>query len=686
MSKICLCLALLLSGALVPGSAFCVGKTTVDPNSSPTRATQPIAAPDLRLEQKVTYDGGYKRLHQVVAELTTSTGVAITCGANKHDWQVRDIPVIVCTKDLPLGLLLRSLAHTTHCSLRSEPSVDGKTVVYRITRSKGVRDEIAASVDEKRAAGMADIQWKWDVLTRLGSLNPDQQRAAIEKNPSLKETLPLARLVSALGPEGRAKVLSGESLRVDAYKSQAGALVRDWYRERLARVQMPQTSTGDDIRASMPTADDADDLSMVFRLDDAEGTSPPGVAIAVHAVRGTPERSHVVSMSADLSVPDLRGLEGLELPPRPERKEAEQADAGLTSDGMKPLQFDADLPALKAKVTLEQTKDGKQPTRADRVSAIAQASGWSIICEDFESHRSKWRPSGSGGITYSYALNKPGAESGLSTSASILSELTGLTWSADEQGKLIVGCANDWRERHANLVPASLVDALKRKLDGPGVDLEDVLPLFDLRPAQRWEWVYGSVDLGALRAARFASPDAALWKLYAKLSRGDRALAQSEAGLPLGKFDPAWLVRFIRDARRTEPDSSGISTNSRYEEPRDGFRRDYLSDPTRIGSLTMRLIRNERPHSPAPAGGASADQAEVAVFYTLQLTADDDERTALGIPGPCEFPVTRATGDGAPVMPTITSPFSGDQRQYHARERSSAAHPQALQHPLATAH
>ena len=87
-------------------------KTTVDPNTVQKPAPAEIA--DKRLDQKITYESLDKRLHSVLDDLTAMTGVTVRCGDSKNDWQVRDLPLVVCARDLPLGKLLRTIADCTH--------------------------------------------------------------------------------------------------------------------------------------------------------------------------------------------------------------------------------------------------------------------------------------------------------------------------------------------------------------------------------------------------------------------------------------------------------------------------------------------------------------------------------------------------------------------------------------------
>ena len=60
------------------------------------------AGADSRLAKPVTIECTNVRLHTVLERLSDETGVRLNCGRRKDDWQVRDIPVVVCVKDVPL--------------------------------------------------------------------------------------------------------------------------------------------------------------------------------------------------------------------------------------------------------------------------------------------------------------------------------------------------------------------------------------------------------------------------------------------------------------------------------------------------------------------------------------------------------------------------------------------------------
>ena len=105
-------------------------KSTVDPNISGSPPLELKEEPDLRLAETLTIDCANVRLHTALARISAETGVIVRAGRNKTDWVVRDVPVLACARDLPLGVLLRGIADANHlllsrtriCLLYTSPS------------------------------------------------------------------------------------------------------------------------------------------------------------------------------------------------------------------------------------------------------------------------------------------------------------------------------------------------------------------------------------------------------------------------------------------------------------------------------------------------------------------------------------------------------------------------------------
>lgn len=192
-------------------------KITSDPNTQGKHNVS-TQATDSRLLMKITYDSDYKRLHTVVSDITRLSGVSIICGSSKNDWQVRDIPVVVCVKDIPLGKLLRALADATHTRFSSEKFGDNSKLSYRIYRNKKDQDSIDNYLSQRHETMLNETKWQWDAMVAFGnpSLHWKPEALIDQGNPkehhdSPQRVLLIARLIAMLGPDAKAKMLNGET-------------------------------------------------------------------------------------------------------------------------------------------------------------------------------------------------------------------------------------------------------------------------------------------------------------------------------------------------------------------------------------------------------------------------------------------------------------------------------------------
>ena len=81
-----------------------------------------------------------------------------------------------------------------------------------------------------------------------------------------------------------------------------------------------------------------------------------------------------------------------------------------------------------------------------------------------------------------------------------------------------------------------------------------------------------------------------MWRIYDSLSPEDKYLARSEAGLPLGKFDPAWLSEYyLRETKQAR--ERIISFSVPGEHPYSRQRLQFFSDPKLVSSLVMRVTQ-----------------------------------------------------------------------------------------------
>ena len=201
-------MAVLLAAAAIPCAA---AKITTDPNASAKPPVKSSEKPDPRLSQKVTYQGGYKRLHAVAEELTRQTGVTIRCGSSAEDWRVRDVPLVVCVRDMPLGELLKSIAACAHASLTTDQIANSRPEkpTYRLCRTREQEHDISSAVSARAEASRKLADWTWDTLAAYADM-PDASDQ-IKPTPELDaaQVRAVAQALKALGGQAEKRMLSG---------------------------------------------------------------------------------------------------------------------------------------------------------------------------------------------------------------------------------------------------------------------------------------------------------------------------------------------------------------------------------------------------------------------------------------------------------------------------------------------
>lgn len=148
------------------------------------------------------------------------------------------------------------------------------------------------------------------------------------------------------------------------------------------------------------------------------------------------------------------------MPPRPEAKPA-RSEKETPGSGYIALKSDSDWerPTLKKELTIERPKDTDASTYAARIALLAEASSYTVICEDFQSYV---------GVADGHSTSEQAALFGKHvTLAQALKSFPKVDWFVDEDHRTIVGWAQDWRTRHCNLISQSLYTSLRNKLKGP---------------------------------------------------------------------------------------------------------------------------------------------------------------------------------------------------------------------------
>ncbi len=483
---------------------------------------------DPRLIQPVTIECVNVRLHVVLEQISETTKVTIRCGRDNKDWQVRDIPVTVCTNDLALGKLLNSIAISTHLFFESEKV--GKSTVYHIWRDRKRQKTLDDYYADVAACATATRAWNWDTVAKMKDI-PDDKLWRSTPEPTHNFYGAMSSFLTALGPDMRARAMAGETLRLDLQSASA-----QW-RGDLQNVftaqgpynsgQWSQPTADDAAHAIQPTQDELHKFRMLISGDQVSILDPSGA-----------QNFYPLGNVASCLSPEA--MESVGIPERPRSSDLPIIDD--PSGNIKPLEGNSDLwdsPLIQEKIKLDLIK-GKRPSCGELLAALAKATGDNIICEDFESQRSCLRP-----------------EIASSTDVTVISVLqaidqrathtwkVGFIWHASQKDKIILGISNNWPYHHRDIVSDAFLADLRQKMSGDGVRLDDFLRVMRLTSDQVEEWIRFSPDLSILTAYGI-SEQKNFWMLYDSLNAQERTQAQSESGIPLGSLHPQLLVDLLR--------------------------------------------------------------------------------------------------------------------------------------------
>lgn len=565
----CVALAVILLSLFGAAGGCAAGKITVDPNATPkVTASAPAQWADERLGEKITYSSGEKRLHDVVDELTKLTGVEVRAGYNAKDWQVRDIPLVVAARGLPLGRLLKAIAESTHTLLACKTAGNGKPT-YRLYRTGRMQQEINAYLRTQHETALADAGWAWDAMVGFSKSEAGRKHDG-------ERDLMVAKLLATLGPDAKSRVLAGESVQVDASGPQ-GNLVRDIQMAHWRRSNLP------DHPGKEPTQEQLDASALTVKLvDPGEGSHAEVYAVLSPNPQNIP---CMVGLRLTSLVYRLDKLKELNLPPRPEityvaGEIAPSPSADL--EMMEPSKMSEFVPESKGKAWAGTELDvdvdlpvpeKRIPTFADKFTALADATGVSIVAEDFRSHQCD-------------QSDNTKDKFGHNAKASDLLRDPQHTWFLSKESDLLVGWSlrgRLWHVSHAHLVPESLISGILNKLDTE-VELDDVTPIAALTEGQRNDWFQSDPRMRWL--LRAFSKDRAVWSFYDALAPDDKKLARSDAGLRLAKFDLASLEQFLKESQDAVSRADFPVANTGGEQ-RKSLRE--LLDPAVLPTLVMRV-------------------------------------------------------------------------------------------------
>lgn len=463
--------------------------------------TQP--KPDPRLSIPITIECKGVRLHSALEQISEKTGVLVNCGIDKNDWEVRDIPVFIIAKDMPLNTLLHAIADSTHL-LFSVKQANGKTF-YRIWRDTKRRQELFGYEEKRKEVLRQAFVWDWDALCKLKDTPlPDKPTPAGER---LRK---LSRILAAIEPSVRDRVMAD-----------GGATVK--------MTELPESVQGDlksliDFRRK-----EMRDILISAKKDIPEYLLGDGYADGGIAIGYNMNQEHWIPEASGMMITMLSTGWGCsvsewwdyqrahperpKLPPLPGA-----ADPGSTYT--KVFFGYNRIPALAVKVKLK-SPEGRKPKFSDRLVGIASEADVSIVCEDFGSNRG-WTDDAS-------LYNR---EMSVHTLLCNEGNCHPSIWWYDEKNKLLLGQPRDWLDCHYALVPEATLDWLRDKASTTGLELDDVEPLVSWTQKQFDEWIdCDNLTPYNLRPLLLGMRDDSYWRLYFSLPASERTSVMSADGM-----------------------------------------------------------------------------------------------------------------------------------------------------------
>ena len=426
--------------------------------------------PDERLKNKITYYSGYVRLSDAVADISTQSGIKIYTGTSTRDWQIRDLPVVICANDIEIGKLLKMITDAYYLTLNKE-LVDGK-YIYRIYRPQVNIKKIQDYFNAIDAYNQHWTSLNWDVLTLLGSKNDSQAEDLYNQmikdkefinnykdNPRLAFNLAISysKIINAIS----ARKNDGKPIVVWANEdSKLGNLVKDYMYYYLANA--------DGLLRQIPDNVDENSFYIDFKVDESGVLSPNST---VHIKYGNEE---VSTLGENVYVKPF--ADGLNIPVKPYPEQVNSEIDGFNIAEKSEIKKD------KTKYKLEKP-DKKDILLSDVISSISKTTGYSIVADDYDDHKDL-RQRGN----YSSFL---GSESNLYDMLNYLRFNSNSNLTFYVKDNQIILKHLDWTHQYFDwLIPKAYLLELIDKFNGNGLDLMDYAKLNSLSIDQKQEWIY----------------------------------------------------------------------------------------------------------------------------------------------------------------------------------------------------
>ena len=500
---------------------------------------------DERLTKKITYYSGYVRLSDAVADISMQSGIKIYSGTSTRDWQVRDMPVVICANDIEIGKLLEMMTKAYYLTLNKE-LVDGK-YIYRIYRPQVKIKKVQDYFNAVEAYNRQRTSLIWDVLTVLGSKNDSQaedlfnqmikDKRIIEdemEHPRLSFNLAVSysKIINAIS----AKKNDGQPLVVWANEdSQLGNLIKGYMNNYLSKEKNKWLKYKQDdwVLKEIQRLDNVDENSFYidFKVDDYGVLSPNST---VHIKEKNGESSY---LTENVDVKAFAENFNIPIKSYPERVN---------------LEIDGFIKAEESEIRNDKTKyklvkpDKKDILLSDVISLISKTTGYSIVADDYADHRDSYPKD------YSAFF---GNESTLYDMLSnIISSSSRVTFY--EKGNQIILKHSEWIYQYFDwLVPKVYLQELIDKSNANGLDLIDYAIFNSLSVFQKQEWIYPTKKISGL--SQHANE---LFNTLTPIIINAKDILLAK-GIPLNDLDNKTILKLLV---ATNTDSNSIDFDNAY--------------------------------------------------------------------------------------------------------------------------
>ncbi|MEN6520567.1 MAG: hypothetical protein ABFD46_05385 [Armatimonadota bacterium] len=504
---------------------------------------------DTRLSKKITYYSGYVRLSDAVAEISKLSGIKIAAGISRNDWQVRDMPVVVCANDIEVGKLLNLMTDAYYLALK-KTDVDGETL-YRFYRPKVYQDLLSKYNDNIANLEMQRELYRWKLFNWMASLSdeevekvyneanavsPDCTRAYGPGTSRLgyDEIVSYSRLIKAIGDEGMSRLLNGEEIILSVKQGgDIGKMVQDFVLQKKEIFDVTgnydanrevETIDSNGVRRKVrtiyePVTPDLENAQIAFKLDASNGLSLNS-SVSAGPFHSMGFLGDVLSFSSALDRLSISKSTKQQSAPNNTKQPLTAADSNRPVFPKHPEQPTFEMRFLKAATNdkLEPDKkyqfnkmDNKTILLADVLTEISKTTGRSILADDYMDHKDT--------LPDAYKDIFNGKKSLVDVKWSLGIKRV-FKWYISEENKLIDLKAWSWADRYNNLVPkASFADWLSSARSS-GLELYDFLAMWRLTDGQELDWICFVKDLHRFVSAKYMT-HAALLNILAAMSVDD---------------------------------------------------------------------------------------------------------------------------------------------------------------------